>query len=564
MSFLPYDRSKSGGWYSSIFASGVAHAGLAAMLTAGAIPFLPQVTEQEDPLADVFVSLEIISVEAAPVLEPIAEDDLINPDDSVLESEEVETETPVAQDFDSLEPEDDFDDVAAVDDSLLPDIEAEEPIDETDQAQEPDDTELLPSENEEIAIDTAELVEEPAIPEAVVEDPEPLEPEIAELKPLETLPEAIEPEVIAEPEDVAEVVEPEDLAPTPEPLPQPVENDDVLAIEEAGLVADAEEIISPLAEGTGGDILTSEPLAEEEQLALLLPDTTEDGPIAIPLPEDDNDVATAIALPDDPEAPPAVELPETAETPERLDPESTAPAPADEANSEQDPVAEQTDSTPTSSKGRVITQPSAQSRLVAQVIRGIRNAQPTQCSLALPRRTGDGGVAISLLGDNDTSLDSLANSILTGIETDVTRSVEIVDARQCAALDALRQIDSYPATRIGISIDNIRLTSGDNLTARVLGAGGLFVTTIIIDDNGVVQNLDRFSSIDGEQIRIDAPVSRAGPVRDTRQLLLAIGSTDSSLDLGSLEGELAQDVFTNISLDQLKASQFSLVSFDLR
>ncbi|MFL4472326.1 hypothetical protein ACERZ8_21470 [Tateyamaria armeniaca] len=88
----------------------------------------------------------------------------------------------------------------------------------------------------------------------------------------------------------------------------------------------------------------------------------------------------------------------------------------------------------------------------------------------------------------------------------------------------MRASDGYPANRIGLSLDTATLVSGDELTGRVLGAGGLFVTLLLVDDNGVVQDLAPFVSLDGNVPVFQAPVARAGASRATRQVLVAIGT----------------------------------------
>lgn len=539
MSFLPYDRSKDSGWYSSIFVSGVAHAGLAALLTVGAIPFLPKIVEQEDPLADVFVSLEIISVDSVPILEPVFDENLIDPNEAVIEFEEIDPEISSEEDFESLEPTEE----PLSEEDILSDENATLPIETAELAEQLEEDAVLPSEDEETVGDEVEILDE-----TIADTSELIEPQGAEIVPLAEDTEAPIAEVVEEAEVVAEVIEAEVVEPTQVAIP--VETEDDLAIEQASLVADAEQIISPLAEGSGGGIITGEPILEEDQLAMLLPENSEEGPAAIPLQDD---APTAVAFPEEPDVPLIDEVTDAEQIDDIVQ--------SEDAQSDQTGISE---ALPSSSKGQVVAQPSAQALLVAQVIRGIRNTQPATCTLALPRRTGDGGVALSLVGETKATLDTLANSVLQGIDSEVLRSVELVDSRQCAVLDALRQIDSYPATRIGISIDNIQLKSGDDLSARILGAGGLFVTAVVVDDNGVVQTLDRFSTIDDGDIAISAPISRAGPIRDTRQLLLAIGSSETFVEIEEIEGELAQRVFSGIPLEQLKASQFSLVTFDLQ
>ena len=123
---------------------------------------------------------------------------------------------------------------------------------------------------------------------------------------------------------------------------------------------------------------------------------------------------------------------------------------------------------------------------------------------------------------------------------------------------------AIPPTRIGLSIDTATLASGDLLTGRVLGAGGLFVTLLLVDDNGVVQDLAPFVSIEGNTPVFEAPVARSGPSRATRQVLLAIGTADAPLDLSGEIGREAQDVFGPIPAETLATMVFGVATFDVQ
>jgi hypothetical protein len=497
MNFLPYGRRDGSVWYTSVVASGLAHIGVAAFVLAGAMPFLPKAREQVDPLADVFVSLEIVTVEAVPEMEPLLDEDLLEPIEEVLEEDDLD-------DFDSLEadePEAELSEI--VDDSLQP-------------------------------VEVDELAEAPVVDAEVIPEQEPVA-KIAELA-------ADVPDVrvvAAEPENAETAIEQE---PT-----------EALDIASASLVADAEEIISPLAELDGGGGFA--PLTSDEG-GDVVGTIINEIPSGLVLQADEGAVAELLSDPLFADI-------EIAALPLDL----SVAQPVDDIvqnEGEGDQVGEIVEEQPQSTKGPVIAQPSAQARTVAQVIRGIRNGRSLACTMALPRRTAGGGVGLSLIGEEDQVLETVAQDILSNVDASVTQFVEIIDSRQCAALDALRQVEAYPATRVGIMIEDINLTSGDNLKARIIGAGGLFMTLLLVDDNGVVQNLDRFTEIDGTEMRIDAPVARSGVGRDTRQVLLALGHAESAIELGEFSGETAQYTFTKMPLEKLKTIQFGLATFDVK
>ena len=100
--------------------------------------------------------------------------------------------------------------------------------------------------------------------------------------------------------------------------------------------------------------------------------------------------------------------------------------------------------------------------------------------------------------------------------------------------------------------------------ALVIGAGGLFVTLLVVDDNGVVQDLAPFVQLDGTTPVFEAPVARSGPTRATRQILLALGTTDAPLDIQDRIGRTAQDVFAQIPAATLQNMVFGIATFDVR
>tara|TARA_B100000768_G_scaffold107009_1_gene99300 strand:- start:9133 stop:11088 length:1956 start_codon:yes stop_codon:yes gene_type:complete len=215
-------------------------------------------------------------------------------------------------------------------------------------------------------------------------------------------------------------------------------------------------------------------------------------------------------------------------------------------------------------KPQFLPNPTVSDISIGKLLRRIRELPQQQCTLALPRRAGGvSGAGLSLIGADVEQLQRLGKSINEGLDFEPQLLSEIIDPRQCAVLDALRQSDSYPANRIGLSLESTELESGSSLRGTVIGAGGLYLTLLLIDDNGVVQDVAPFVT-DGASLAFDAPVARSGPARTTRQILLALGTTDETLDFSGQIGLEAQDVFTANSAQQLQKMVFGVATFDLQ
>ena len=89
----------------------------------------------------------------------------------------------------------------------------------------------------------------------------------------------------------------------------------------------------------------------------------------------------------------------------------------------------------------------------------------------------------------------------------------------------MREQPDYPVGRLSIALASDRVESGGRLVGAVSGAAGRYVTLLLIDDNGVVQDLNRFLTFVGGETRFDVPVTRSGPPRDTGQILLALATS---------------------------------------
>ena len=580
MSFLPHGSPRAVPWYGSFIASFLGHAGIVSfVLFSGYVVLVPNPPEPETP--EITVSLEILDAAFVEELEPVDDSNLVPEDSEVTEPDALEAETP--DDLAALSPEDQ--ELLAPEEELLvpeEDLLAPEPELAEPESVEPEPLEQEVTEPEPVEPEVAEpeVIEpeavEPEVAEPEVIEPEPVEPEVAEaeviepepVEPVVTEPEIVEPEVaepaVIEPEPLPEpepeVVEAPDL-PAPTPLaPEPTAPviDDLLAIDDG--------VVNPLAEGGSAVLPPDDVIPLEEDFAALVPEeTAEPEPTIVPEVVEE---AAPIVLPQEeqeevPAAPEvaAIEPEPTPETEPAQEPEAVVepePEPTPEPEVAEEPAPAAPARTP-------LANPTASDVAIGQLLRRIRATPQEQCTLALPRRAGGDALAgLAMIGADEAVLDAQAEEILSALDFNPVQTRELLDPRQCATLDALRQSESYPANRIGLSLDVTNLLSGDLLTGRVLGGGGLFVTLLLVDDNGVVQDLAPFVSIEGNTPVFEAPVARSGPSRATRQMLLAIGTQGTPLDLSGDIGREAQDVFGGIPSETLQTMVFGVATFDVQ
>ena len=546
MSFLPHGSPRAVPWYGSFAASFAAHAGIVSfVLFSGVVVLVPTPPERETP--EITVSLEILDAAFVEELEPVDDSNLVPEDAEITAPEDILAETP--DELAALAPDEDL--LAPEEQLLEPEPEISEP-----EVVEPEPLEPEVSAPE--VVEPEPLAPEVTEPEPEVIEPQPAQPEVAELLP-EPEPEPLpEPEVIApeptapEPEVVAEVPDLPDPTPIAPQAPEPTapQIEDLLAIDDA--------VVNPLGEGGSAVLPPDDILPLTEEFAALAPEPEQ--PEATILAPEVVEEAAPIVLPQESTEEPA----ETAPVPEvaALLPEiveETPQAPAEVAEDPAEPA------TPAAPAVQPLANPTASDVAIGQLLRRIRATAQEQCTLALPRRAGGDALAgLAMIGADEAVLDAQALVILDGLDFVPVQTRELLDPRQCATLDALRASDSYPANRIGLSLDRATLRSGDLLTGRVLGAGGLFVTLLLVDDNGVVQDLAPFVSLDGNTPVFEAPVARSGPARATRQVLVAIGTTGAPLDLSDRIGQEAQDVFGPIPSNTLQTMVFGVATFDVQ
>ena len=209
--------------------------------------------------------------------------------------------------------------------------------------------------------------------------------------------------------------------------------------------------------------------------------------------------------------------------------------------------------------------PTARDLALGDLIGRLRAAPPGEgCLVAIPRRDGETGVGLDMVSASEAAMEALAQAVLGPEDADVRQRRVVVDARQCAALDYVEATADYPATAMGIRIDETEIASGGNLTGVLRGSAGRRLTLLLVDDNGVVQDLGRFLSFSGNLVRFDVPVTRAGGARETRQILLAIATTGRPTALEERIGRLAADVFPGLP-DALGAgADIGVATFDVR
>ncbi|SEW40116.1 hypothetical protein SAMN04488515_2667 [Cognatiyoonia koreensis] len=201
---------------------------------------------------------------------------------------------------------------------------------------------------------------------------------------------------------------------------------------------------------------------------------------------------------------------------------------------------------------------------INELIRRIRAQLDDPCLLAIPQQGGSGTPELLMLGNTDTQMRAFADTVLTGLTPRPAERSILVDARQCAALNYVRQSEAYPAFRLTLSLDSQIIESGENLTGTIGNVGGRYVTLILVDDNGVVQELGEYLTFRGGFAQFDVPLNRAGLVRDTSQVLMAFASAARPATVDAENGQLAETYFASLRSELGTETPMVMVPFNVR
>ena len=201
---------------------------------------------------------------------------------------------------------------------------------------------------------------------------------------------------------------------------------------------------------------------------------------------------------------------------------------------------------------------------LVDLVGAIRDRLAEPCLIAMPQTLGSDQVQLTVLGADDRAVSTLFAEVAADVAVPLTERSVLLDSRQCPALDFARAAPTYPALPLGLTIETADLASGDRLRGRVTGAGADPVSLLLIDDNGVVQDLRRFSLQAGEALDFDVPVRRADAPRDTSQLLIALATPSRPETLTRQAGRLAEDVFPDLRSEIGATARIGVIPFFLR
>ena len=208
--------------------------------------------------------------------------------------------------------------------------------------------------------------------------------------------------------------------------------------------------------------------------------------------------------------------------------------------------------------------PGSPEAVVGQLVSRIRERVGDPCLVAVPQQTASGAPELVMLSSSETAFASFSAAVLEGIEPEPGQRGVLIDPRQCAALNYIRENPAYPAFRLTVGLATDELEGQAQLQGAVGRAGGRYVTLLLVDDNGVVQDLNSYLTFTGGEARFDVPLRRDGNPRDTKLLLFAIATDARPQTLDQENGQEADRFFDALRAEVGSNTSIVMIPFDLR
>lgn len=198
------------------------------------------------------------------------------------------------------------------------------------------------------------------------------------------------------------------------------------------------------------------------------------------------------------------------------------------------------------------------------LVQRIRDRFGDPCLVALPQRQNGGDPLVIVVAAQDRVINTFTQAVLNDADTPIEHRSVLIDARQCPALNLARESTNYPSFRLSMNLRTPIVSNGGRLIGTINNVAGMYTSLLLIDDNGVVQDLRRFTSFVSGRAEFDVPVSRAGAARDTSQLLLAVATQTRPNTISQRAGRLAKDFFPALQDELGSGAIIALVPFEVR
>jgi len=201
------------------------------------------------------------------------------------------------------------------------------------------------------------------------------------------------------------------------------------------------------------------------------------------------------------------------------------------------------------------------------LLRFLEQGEVEGCATVLPTIAPDGSVALSGFAADESLWTSFQASMADELRIRLPLDAARVAKPQCRALTFARTLPDYPRFSLGMNLENSNLVSGQSLDGTITDARGRNVHLVIVDDEGLVQQIDGFLQPKVSSLTFSVAVSVRNQVVPTAQMLIALAVERPLETVTSANQTLAEQFFAAVTEELAATKQkadIAIVSFYLR
>jgi hypothetical protein len=189
------------------------------------------------------------------------------------------------------------------------------------------------------------------------------------------------------------------------------------------------------------------------------------------------------------------------------------------------------------------TQAPANAETYVSVLDVLAETPKGACFAALPTLSDNGAFQLEAFAREQGDLTRFNAALEERLGQMPNTTMKAISDPQCAAMGFINEGPSYPRFKLFFEIDQREILSGDSLVGRIGNTSGGFLSFLLIDDEGTVQDLASFLQFVPGGARFSIALSlTAGPVV-TQQLLMAISTPARLQTVIEANGEKAEVFF---------------------
>lgn len=171
------------------------------------------------------------------------------------------------------------------------------------------------------------------------------------------------------------------------------------------------------------------------------------------------------------------------------------------------------------------SQPQPKPLAAANIARVVANFGAPPCFLAVPKPAGNDGWSVQSYSDAPAVFDDFAAYLKTRLPQSVVLDRRALQSGQCAAVDFVNAFGAAAPGEFSFTVEQRRLGNGGRLAATISGYRGPQLYVLLVDDDGVVQDISKFASVAAGTAKLDVPVNLKGGGQAKTQLLFAIAAS---------------------------------------